>query len=71
MASACADDIGCVLAHLRDMQGILPDTEAALSFAGLLLQPRKCVLVPLWTNCFEDVDNTMRDTLREINPAWA
>eukprot|EP00959_Pyramimonas_sp_CCMP1952_P169899 3549498-Pyramimonas_sp.AAC.1 len=53
------------------MQGILPHTDAAQSFAGLMLQPRKCVLVPVWTNRIEDVDDAMRDALRTINPAWS
>eukprot|EP00959_Pyramimonas_sp_CCMP1952_P400545 8392847-Pyramimonas_sp.AAC.1 len=46
LLSACADDLGIVLAALKDLCALLPHLQAARQHAGLRLQPKKCVLVP-------------------------
>eukprot|EP00959_Pyramimonas_sp_CCMP1952_P128917 2696033-Pyramimonas_sp.AAC.1 len=46
IATACADDLGCVLACLRDIEGLRPHVFAVAQYAGLHLQARKCVLAP-------------------------
>eukprot|EP00959_Pyramimonas_sp_CCMP1952_P094350 1973575-Pyramimonas_sp.AAC.1 len=71
MASACADDNGCVLGRLNDMAGLVEHAQAAAAYGGLHLQPRKCVLAPVWTDRYFGHDSIIRDILKGINDDWA
>eukprot|EP00959_Pyramimonas_sp_CCMP1952_P469406 9494877-Pyramimonas_sp.AAC.1 len=71
IATACADDLGCVLACPRGIEGLRPHLLAIAQHSGLHLQPRKCVLVPVWTIASSDLVDSLKDTLGHIHADWA
>eukprot|EP00959_Pyramimonas_sp_CCMP1952_P470694 9497117-Pyramimonas_sp.AAC.1 len=69
----CADDMGIVLWDFGLLALIEPHFRAMGRLACLHLQPRKCVLVPLWLDA-ADLPATLqaiRAALRELVPDWA
>eukprot|EP00959_Pyramimonas_sp_CCMP1952_P265700 5555276-Pyramimonas_sp.AAC.1 len=70
LLSACADDLGIVLAALRDHGALLPHLQAAQQHAGLRLQPKKCVLVPTWSLPTPEITASMRAMLTQHYEPW-
>ena len=69
VSRACADDLGAVLADFRTLP-LLELFETMATVSGLHLKPRKCQIVPLWTEFSTHVIGLLRDLLRQFSPAW-
>ena len=50
----CADDIGASLSSYKLLKIVKPVFDKAQHFAGLTLNPRKCILIPTRYNNFEE-----------------
>eukprot|EP00959_Pyramimonas_sp_CCMP1952_P349891 7330890-Pyramimonas_sp.AAC.1 len=61
--SACADDLGIILARLADISALASQMFAAETLAGLQLQAKKCIAAPTWALPSQDLVAEMRRVL--------
>lgn len=67
----CADDIGGALASYKFLKIVKPIFNRAASFAGLTLNPKKCVLIPTKFDSFDEKAEEIRHWLSINIPEWA
>ena len=70
-ALACADDIAACFRHLQTLVIIANIFDVFSKFSGLILNPRKCILVLLSVVCTESVVDRIRAWLRVHVPSLA
>ena len=67
----CADDIGGALSSFKFLKIIKPVFDRAFRFAGLQLNPKKCVLIFTMVSDFEAQAKAIRVWLNNFLPEWA
>ena len=67
---ACADDIAIVLKTLDDLINVFQIFHEAEVCAGLVLKPKKCFIIPLFSALSDSVVYNIRALLTSSLPAW-
>ena len=67
---ACADDIGAALHSIYDLCLMKPIFDLAASVAGLALQRKTCIIVPIAQALTEDLTSRIKAWLAAEIPGW-